>query len=156
MNVSLFAMIVGLRLCLFAIIVSPTQPVFASPCDTVCKPLQLCLCIPAPVPVRQCTIAADAVCAVSGAARCTTDHGVPPLFGDRAPQQPPHAQCPTGSDQVLYALSRVSRACAAGTQSAYSRHPGQENRDPAGALSHGRGDAKPPECAGSATARRHP
>ncbi len=44
----------------------------------------------------------------------------------------------------------------AGTQSAYSRHPGQENRYPAGALSHGRGDAKPPECAGSATARRHP
>ena len=34
-------MIVGLPPRLFAIIVSPTQPVFASPCHIVCKPLHI-------------------------------------------------------------------------------------------------------------------
>ena len=39
--VSPLAMIVGLRRCCFAMIVSPTRFVFASPRHTVCKPLQL-------------------------------------------------------------------------------------------------------------------
>ena len=43
MIVSLFAIIVGLPPRLFAIIVRPTQTVFASPRHTVCKPLQVVL-----------------------------------------------------------------------------------------------------------------
>ena len=39
--VSPFAMSVGQRVCIFAMIVSPTRHVSASPCQTFCKPLQV-------------------------------------------------------------------------------------------------------------------
>src|SRR5712691_2760439 len=116
----------------------------------------LCVRLQAALDLREPTPRRDAVPAHPGADRRAARDRLPERSRTAPRQSAELPQRPPGRDQVLHALSGISRAIGTGTDPSHPRDPDEEGRVPAGPTSHRRGNAGHPRCAGPYDVERHP